>query len=186
MKPLELLDIIISLDVGDKIDLFDGIGIELVSYSGLVAKSGWNQEWKYFKHKNRSELGLFDFKALLNENPPSHKELLTEAIKILNQKEVREIYINGDPESFDDQGKKKLLQLIQLLFLEQEVNYGYQIFQAWTKMKAPRNFFMAYLLRSLDLPYDEAVEFINKSTDKYGVIRVPPNPDSDECKFYLN
>jgi hypothetical protein len=184
MRSSELLERIVTLNTGDKIELFDGIGIEFVSYTGLVAKSGWNATWKLKKHRDRSKLGLFDFKALLNKEPPAHRELLTEAIKLLAVEELTDIYNGGDPESYD-KPKKSLLQLIQLLFLEQEVNYGDEIFQAWTKMNAPRDFFMAYLIRTLDMSPADAVRFISTVTDRRGIIRQPPEPKDTEWVPYI-
>lgn len=173
LKPNEILELILQMRPGDKYTFFEDIQIEFRGYEGLVASKGWDSDWKKKKHRYKSKLGLFDFRALVGREPPTHRKLLLDTVENISVEELCEIYSEGDPYSFKGI-KKRILQQIQLLFLEQEINYGEEIFQAWTKMRAPRDFFMAYLVRVLDMRKDDAIKFIDEKTDNRGIIRRPP------------
>lgn len=163
---------------GEIMDITPEIQIKFRGYEGLVAKNAWDKrkQWKLIKHKNRPKIGLFDFQLLYNGKPPEHSQILKSAIKKLTKDTLEDIYDGKSPEEIPSKDKNTLHQ-IRLLFLEQEINYGVEEFQAFTHFHAPRDFFMAYLLKSLDMPEEEALVKIQNWTDRHGIIRKPPKGD---------
>lgn len=173
MKLDTLLFKIIEMTPGEKLNIYPDIQIEFRGYEGLVARKAWDQPWKFRKHKDRPKIGLFDFRVILNDKPPNHTKILRSTMENIKKENLEEIYEGKPPEtiSCEDEGT---LHQIQLMFLEQEINYGEEEFQAWTRFKAPRDFFMAYLLKVLDMPSDAGLRKIKEWTDRYGIIRKPP------------
>ena len=182
MNVPDLLDLILKMKPGQIQQIYLDVEIEFRGYSGLVAKNAYNKSWKLLKHKNRYKIGLFDFRVLVNGKPPDHITILNSTVKNLSDKIIEEIYGGISPESISTKNVSVLHQ-IQLLFLEQEINYGNEEFHAFTHFNPPRDFFMAYLLRSLKMSKKDALLKIIEWRDKAGVIRKPPR--GGEWEGYL-
>ncbi|NMX22049.1 hypothetical protein C5S30_06390 [ANME-1 cluster archaeon GoMg4] len=184
MKINMLLTEILQMRPGERINITPDIQIEFRGYEGLVAQKAWDQQWKIIKHKHRPKIGLFDFRLLFNGTPPDHSQILKSTVQELTKDALEDIYDGKSPEEISCECEN-ILHQIQLLFLEQEINYGVEEFQAFTHFQAPRDFFMAYLLKSLDMPREDALKKIEVWTDRYGIIRRPPR-DSEWENYIKN
>lgn len=164
MTPIEIMEIILLLKGNEKVNFSDDINIEFVSYNGLVAKTAYTKNHSS-QEQDISQAGLFDFKITTDGVPPTHIQILKAMVNNnLTKQDIEFVYNEGDPTKYDNP-KRKILKLIQLLFLEQELNYGSngygnEKFQLPSVHKLPRNFFMKFLWKISDLSKEDALQFI--------------------------
>lgn len=170
MEPKKILEIIISSS-STLFTFKDDISIEIRGYDGIVAKAVRNEN-----NKGKPKIGLFDFKIYHHGVPPKHIDILNTCIRIgITKDDLDYIYNGGDPWTYENP-KRELLQIIQLLFLEQEINYGNEDFQAYKVMLLARNYFMVYLFKLVTVSSDKVNEYIKSiPIDENGKIYKPPN-----------
>ncbi len=174
MIPEKIIENILNLNpINNKyINFPDNILLEFVSYNGKVAKTSRD---KNTNNINRSKIGLFDFRITINNNPPTHIQILKDSLELLKIEDIEFIYNGRDPQEYNDK-KRVLLQIIQLLFIEQEINYGNENFQQFSKVILPRNFFTVYLCKLLKMDKLSAIKFISSiQINDNGYITLPPD-----------
>ena len=172
MNAENILRRILTMNPKERWEIYPEIEIIFRGYEGLVGRSAYKGE-KREKHKTRPKIGLFDILILHNNKPPEQRNILLNAVEQITRKTLIDIYIGGDPENIMC-NNQTTLQQIQLLFLEQELNYGEEDFHQRTIFKATRDFFMAYLLKTIELTKKEARKKIELWSNEHGVIWRPP------------
>jgi len=159
VKPEEIAELILKGHLSKKPTVLDISGFRLdlqLDYSGLMAKGAY-EGWKIVRNRGRRKVGCFDFKifrlADSGDVPMTHQRVVMDAGQSLDRDVVERIFRGEDPlELGRDNGVTIALQEVQLAMLEQEVNWGDESFQSWSRFppsqgKRPRDFIMAYLRR---------------------------------------
>jgi hypothetical protein len=162
----------------------DGFVLEpQLGYSGLMAKGAY-KGWKRDKHRTRPKVGCFDFKILrldgTEEKPMVHPTVISDASGVLQLETLERIFQGEDPDRLGLPGEESLVATeVQLAMLEQEVNWGDEVFQSWTLFppsegRRPRDYIMAYLRRLCEEPgYLEKVERMRAASGTRGVLPPP-------------
>lgn len=132
-----------------------------LDYSGLMAKGsykGYRKRW----NEGRRKVGCFDFKIFRQAEagavPLVHKRVIEDALSVLSNNLVERVFAEQDPDSMSDNlTTLRVLKEVQLAMLEQEINWGDEVFQSKTyflpsKGLRPRDFIMAYLRRGFEEP----------------------------------
>jgi len=193
MTPADAARLILDGHIISKntIDEIPGVRLELqLKYSGLMAKGAY-RGWKRVKHVNRRKVGCFDFKIFdTDRHPLVHPRVIAEAGRNLSREIVEKLFAGKDPFSLGlGPVKAAVCQEVQLSMLEQEVNWGDEIFQSWTLFppsegKRPRDFIMAYLRRIFDEPdFLPTIERKIAASGTRGVL--PPPKTKTEWKDYV-
>jgi len=193
MIPTDVARLILNGHIINKnaIDDVPGIRLELqLNYSGLMARGAY-RGWKRAKHVNRRKVGCFDFKIFdTNGRPLVHPRVIAEASSNLNREIVEKVFAGRDPFSMGlAPPRATVCQEVQLSMLEQEINWGDEVFQSWTffppsQEKRPRDFIMAYLRRIFEEPdFLPTTERKIAASGTRGVL--PPPKTKAEWKDYL-
>jgi len=154
-----------------------------LDYSGLMAKGAY-KSWKKRRNEGRRKVGCFDFKifrlASSGDVPMIHTRVVMDARERLDRDAVDRIFRGEDPlEMRCDNDVEIVLQEVQLTMLEQEVNWGDESFQSWSKFppskgKRPRDFVTAYFRRILEEP--DFLDRVRKMRAASGTWNVLPPP----------
>lgn len=194
MKPEEIAALILEGHLQKKAAITDIPNFRLdlqLNYSGLMAKGAY-KKWKERRNAGRKKVGCFDFKIFRltdsEEIPMRHPRLISDVEKNLELKAVELIFAGEDPMEIGyAEDIMIVLQEVQLAMLEQEINWGDEAFQSWSKFlpsnkKRPRDFVTAYFRRIIEEP--NFLENINKITAASGTRETLPPPDGPEWKNY--
>jgi hypothetical protein len=131
-----------------------------LDYKGKMARDAFRHN-RIFVNKGRIHAGLFDFKIFIDDVGMEHEHLLTSVISELPIEVVRKVHAGDDPVEMPGltDAQRGVACAIQAAFVEQELNWGEELFQLWTyfgnsKAKdpllrdaAPRDFQMVYIER---------------------------------------
>lgn len=131
-----------------------------LNYNGLVARKAFVKGFKYL-NKGRTHAGLLDFKIFYLSKPVVHTPDVIKPALNLPLSAIREIYHGCDPLSLNDLSDEQngIACCLQSAFVEQEINWGEEIFQQRTyfgrqdmkelilRNAVPRDFLMVYLER---------------------------------------
>lgn len=176
-----------------RLEVIDGFVLEpQLEYSGLMAKGAY-KSWKHEKHRSRPKVGCFDFKIFRmsgsEERPMIHPTVISDAAGNLSLETLEKVFEGNDPMELGlSPGASLVATEVQLAMLEQEINWGDEVFQSWTLFppsggKRPRDFIMAYLRRLSEEPgYLGTVEKIRAASGTRGVL---PPPRLKEWKPFL-
>ena len=196
MKPEEIAKLILEGHRTKQEDIFDVQGFRLdlqLDYSGLMAKGAYNG-WKRRRNHGRRKVGCFDFQIYRidgpQEVPMSHVRLVKRAPVDLTIEQIEEVFVGNDPKEVG-QGHDEMiaLQEAQLAMLEQEINWGDESFQSWSRFppserKRPRDYLMAYFRRIFKEPdLLERIEKMKAASGTWGVL--PPPVEKKEWRDYL-
>jgi hypothetical protein len=164
MKPEGIAELILEGHLSKKPTILDIPNFRLdlqLDYSGLMAKGAYKR-WKKRRNEGRRKVGCFDFKIFRlvgsGEVPMTHRQVVMDVGKWLDKEAVNRIFRGEAPlEMICDDDVKVVLQEAQLAMLEQEVNWGEEPFQSWSKFppsqgKRPRDFVTAYFRRIFEEP----------------------------------
>lgn len=196
MKPEQIAELILEGHLNKKPTILDVQNFRLdlqLDYTGLMAQGAY-KEWKIDKHSDRRKVGCFDFKifrlASNGDIPMTHPRVVMDVGERLDRDAVERIFRGEDPWEMERNiGETIVLQEAQLAMLEQEVNWGDECFQTWTRFppsqgKRPRDFVMAYFRRILKEP--AFLEGITKKRAASGTWNVlPPPVNKKEWGDYL-
>lgn len=138
------------------------IDIQL-NYSGLMATGAYREGWRMAKHKERNKAGCFDFKIF--EGRGADREgmkhtILLEDLSGLIQKGsisadmVENVFMGEDPMAMVNKAElRQTLGTVQLAMMEQEINWGNEDFQCWTRYpERPRDYISTYFRRIIVEP----------------------------------
>ena len=196
MKPEEIAELILEGHLSKKPTVSDVRSFRLdlqLDYSGLMAKGAY-KGWKIGKHRDRRKVGCFDFKIFRLDSsgdvPMTHPRVVMDAGESLDRDVVERIFKGEDPwELRRDKGVTIVLQEVQLAMLEQEVNWGDEPFQSWSRFppsqgRRPRDFIMAYLRRIFEEPdFLERIPKMRAASGTWNVL--PPPVNKKEWSDYL-
>jgi len=196
MKPEEIAELILEGHRTRQKNVFDVQGFRLdlqLDYSGLVAKGAYNG-WKLRRNHGRGKVGCFDFQIYRidgpQEIPMNHVRIVKRAPEHLSIERIEEVFVGNDPwEVGHDRDEIIALQEIQLAMLEQEINWGDESFQSWSRFspserKRPRDYLMAYLRRIFKEPDSLGrIEKMKAAAGTWGVL--PPPVGKKEWRNYL-
>jgi hypothetical protein len=132
-----------------------------LNYTGKMARKAYSG---YRKGKNAGRLycGILDFKIVFDNQDTEHeKHMIGPTIHNLTQDITRRIHDGDDPLKFTQltTEQKDIACCLQAAFVEQEVNWGIENFQLWTRfgdpqsiddllrLSAPRDFLSVFLER---------------------------------------
>lgn len=194
-RPEEIAELILECHVNKNRDIFNVSGFKLelqLNYTGRMAQGAYNG-WKMSKHIDRPKVGCFDFKIFRligrTYEGVSHVNTLKKLGKNLPKLAIEKVFRGEDPRYLGLSSKGLLtVEELQLEMLEQEVNWGDEIFQSWShflpsKGKRPRDFIMAYVRRLFDEPgYLTNVKKIRAASGTFDTL---PPPINDEWLRYL-
>ena len=186
MLPNELAEAILEGHASKNRDILmiAGIRLELqLDYSGLMAEGaykGYRKKW----NRGRRKVGCFDFKIFdtsgSEEMPLVHRRVIEDALSSLSGQLIEDIFSGEDPLALsEDKRVRKALNEVQLTMLEQEVNWGDEVFQSKTyflpsKNLRSRDFIMAYLRRGFQEPgFLGDTESMRAASGTWGVLRPP-------------
>lgn len=194
MKPEEIAEIILEGHLTNKpiIDSIPNFRLDLqLNYSGLMARGAYRQ-WKEIRNKDRKKVGCFDFKIFRltsdGDLPMLHPRVIEDVGEKLNRDAVERIFRGENPLEIGlNEEVMVTLREAQLAMLEQEINWGDESFQSWSKFlpsdgKRPRDFVMAYFRRILEEP--DFLQGIKRKRAASGTWNVLPPPDGREWKPY--
>jgi len=189
MRPEQIAELILDAHISENesIEVIDGFRLEpQLGYSGLMAKGAY-EKWKIKNRKQgRSKVGCFDFKIFKlspdnDEVPVVHTRVINEVREHTNLAQLERIINGEDPHHIADNNNEYLiLREAQLSMLEQEINWGDEVFQTWSnflpsKGKRPRDFITAYLRRVFHEPdFIDNMEIGRAASGTFGVITKPP------------
>lgn len=171
-----------------------GFRLELqLNYSGLMAHGAY-RGWKKNKHKGRKKVGCFDFKIFRildsKEIPITHTRVVDSINDKIQREMIEEIFNGKDPVEIGNAEEEiQILCEIQLAMLEQEINWGDEIFQSWTlftpsQRKRPRDYVTAYLRRVFDEPnFLCTIGRMKAASGTHGVL--PPPKKKKEWGSYI-
>ena len=140
-----------------------------LDYSGKMARDAYRRN-RYFMNKHKTHAGLLDFKIIDSGTRMEHELLILKALSLLDKQIVRTIHAGNDPDEMglDEVEKLDMASTIQAAFVEQEVNWGEEVFQSRTfygrkegvkderlSSSAPRDYLMTYLDKAFHLKEDE-------------------------------
>jgi hypothetical protein len=186
MLPNELAEAILEGHASKHRDILviKGIRLELqLEYSGLMAGGayqGYRKKW----NDGRRKVGCFDFKIFDTSGPEEmplvHRRVIEDALGSLKVPLVEGVFSGEDPFALsEDKRVRKALNEVQLTMLEQEVNWGDEVFQSKTyflpsKNLRPRDFIMAYLRRGFQEPgFLGDTGSMRAASGTWGVLRPP-------------
>lgn len=165
MEAIDLISCILEAhenDNGDGFQLTDNIRImPQLSYTGKMARTAYRY-YRKTKNANRLYCGILDFKITSNGRDTEHvKDMISPAALNLSQEIVRIIHDGHDPLGIAglDTKQKEIACCLQAAFAEQELNWGKEDFQLWTRfgdpssndnilgLSAPRDFLSVFIER---------------------------------------
>jgi len=159
-------------EVRDSNPIILSTGVSLVpqlDYSGKMARDAYRRN-RYFMNKGKTHAGLLDFKIIDSGTRMEHEQLIIKALSLLDRRTARSVHAGNDPSRMGLEGIARLDMActIQAAFVEQEVNWGEEVFQSRTfygrtegvrdgrlSSSAPRDYLMTYLDKAFHLKEDE-------------------------------
>lgn len=145
MEAIDLISCILEAhenDNGDGFQLTDNLRImPQLSYKGKMARTAYRY-YRQTKNAGRLYCGILDLKIVLNGKDTEHeKDMIGPTVLNLSQEIVRKIHDGQDPLSFSglDIKQKEIACCLQAAFAEQELNWGKENFQLWTRFGDPKS-----------------------------------------------
>jgi hypothetical protein len=140
--------------------------IAQMNYSGLMAQPSRTGKSKGVV--KREKQGLFDIYIktgdLFGESGITHREIIESLIEVTSLEKCIEIWRGANPEELsEDRAETAVLTSLLLLFFEQEVNWGQEIWQRFTYFSPlvsrpnrvrPRDMLMGYINQAFNLGID--------------------------------
>jgi hypothetical protein len=194
MKPEEIASLILEchLNKTPAIEAIANFRIDIqLDYSGRMAKGAYRL-WRNRRNVGRKKIGCFDFKIFRKENneflPMVHDRIITDVGSKVNKNSLEQVFLGKDPHELGcDKDAMVVLQEAQLTMLEQEINWGDECFQSWSRFlpskgKRPRDFVMAYFRRIYSEP--DFLKGIYRQRAPSGTFNTLPPPYGKEWKPY--
>ncbi|MFC1513466.1 hypothetical protein ACFL5P_00480 [candidate division KSB1 bacterium] len=181
MKPQEIAKLILDghNNRTDNICNIPSFRLELqLNYVGLMAKGAY-RNWKIDKNRGRPKVGCFDFKIFRiqdeSEKPIDHISIVRNVTNLNNADYIEQIFNGENPSSIKCSASEQiLLREMQLAMLEQEINWGNECFQCWTRFpERPRDFLTAYLRRYYTSPFDLTEHTMRAASGTFRTLRPP-------------
>lgn len=118
----------------------------------------------------------------------THPRIIVDIGEKADKDIIEAIFMGEDPSKLSQNKEiKTTLQEAQLAMLEQEINWGDELFQSWSKFlpsqgKRPRDYVMAYFRRIFEEP--DFLKNIKRKRAASGTWNILPPPDGKEWKLY--
>jgi len=185
LRPEEIAELILEAHINDEVSIhaIEGFRLEAqLHYSGLMAKGAYDNWKKKNRAQGRDKVGCFDFKIFRldgdNEIPMLHPRVIRDVGEYTTLESIKRVISGKDPSSeADEHSEYMILREAQLAMLEQEVNWGDEVFQSWSRFlpsenKRPRDFISAYFRRIFSEPdFIDNINLGRAASGTFGVIK---------------
>jgi hypothetical protein len=142
MRPEEFLATLLEAhETGEAFQLTTGVRVEPQrGYSGLVATTAYDG-WRAKAHRDRPKVGLFDFKVFAGDEPIEHeRSVIIPCVLSVERGDVEKVFVGEDPDRAlrrPTAEQLRALHVAQAAFMEQEVNWGNEVWQCRSLFSPP-------------------------------------------------
>lgn len=149
----------------------ENMGVYYRGYNGLMASPD-----KYNSIYEKNKLGYFDFiidTGNLFNRPVTHRMLFSRLLQYSALDKIYRVWQGEDidevAESFEE---KRILYAMGLCMLEQEINWGYNLWQKWTNFpNRPRDMLMGFIIHAFERGIDDIPYWRNETCTFGGSFR---------------